>query len=79
MQIFKSLLAETTDNIAKHHEQIGEMHKRIGELPEWSFRLMLGLAAATAIVVVFVFLRQKKIAQNQVDLARMMQQLIDKE
>jgi len=79
MQIFKTLLAETMDPIAKHHEQIADIHKLIDDVHHLSFKVMLGLVMAIAIVVVFVFLRQKKIAQNQVNLANMMQELIDKE
>ena len=79
MQIFNSLLAETTDQIAKHHEQTNEIHSRVSDLYEFSFELMFWVMMATAIVVVFLFLRQKKLAQNQVNLANMMQELIDKE
>ena len=79
MRIFKTLLAETVDPIAKHHEQIADIHERIGDLHHLSFKVMLGLMMACTLIVVFVFLRQKKIAQNQVNLANMMQELIDKE
>ncbi len=74
MQIFKSLLAETTDPVAKNHEQIADFFIWLG-----GFNFLFSLLIAVAVVVVFVFLRQKKIAQNQVNLAKMMQELIDKE
>ena len=74
MQIFNSLLAETTDQVAKNHDEIANIFRWLGGL-----NFMFSLLIAIAIVVVFVFLRQKKIAQNQVNLANMMQELIDKE
>ena len=74
MQIFNSLLAEAADSVAKNYEQIADIFMWLG-----GFNFLFSLLIAIAVVVVFVFLRQKRIAQNQVNLANMMQELIDKE
>ena len=70
-----TLLAEATKELT---EQINDIHIRIAALPEWAFTATLYLSAATVILAIFIFLRQKKIAQNQVDLAKILQQLIEK-
>ena len=74
MQIFNSLLAETTDQVAKKQEEIAVFFIWLG-----GFNFLFSLLIAIAVVLVFVFLRQKRIAQNQVNLANMMQELVDKE
>ena len=69
------LLAEATKELT---EQINDIHIRIMAVPEWAFMIIPYLSVVTAILVIFLFLRQKKIAQNQVDLAKILQQIIEK-
>ena len=70
-----SILAEIPAETAK---QIAEIYERIGTAPAWSFRLVwMGLLALLALTVM-IFLRQKKIARNQVNLAQMMAELAEK-
>jgi len=74
MQIINSLLAQA----ATDSEKITEIYNKFSLMPEWAFRLwplMLFIAVAT----IFLFKRQKKIAQNQVDMAQMIQELLDKQ
>ena len=42
------------------------------------FNTVWWLCALNIVVVVVILMRQKKIAQNQVDLAKMMEQVLDK-
>lgn len=69
-----TLLAEIPDSVVTQIEQI---HQRV--VPDWSLRLMWCLTIMTAVLVVMIYLRQKKIAQNQVDLAKLIERLIEKE
>lgn len=41
-------------------------------------RLTLLLCAVTAVIVIGLFLRQRKIAQNQIELAELLKELIEK-
>ena len=59
-------------------EQIQAIYERVGTQPVWTFELVGILVVATAVVVVMMFLRQKKIAQNQVELGQMLKQLLEK-
>lgn len=71
------LLAEATEVMTK---QINEMYVwfKDADIPSWIVWAILYLSAATVILAIFLFLRQKKIAQNQVDLAKILQELIEK-
>ena len=69
-----SLLAEIPDGVIT---QIDQIHQRV--VPDWSLRLMWCLSIMTAVLVVMIYLRQKKIAQNQVDLAKLIEQLKETE
>ena len=62
----------------KSIEQIGEIYQRIGVQPEWTFKLMWCLTLIIAVAVVVIILRQKKIAQNQVALAKLISELLEK-
>lgn len=69
------LLAEAATDMT---QQINEIHTRIVAVPEWAFTAILYLSIATTVLSVYLFLRQKKIAQNQVDLGKILEQLIGK-
>jgi len=75
MQIVNSLLAQAAPETT---QQINEIYQRIATQPQWAFNLMWALPAAIFIIAVAIFLRQKKIAQNQVYLARLIDQLLQK-
>ena len=77
MQIPTSLLAQLTPETTR---QIEEIHQKINDLPYFAFYNIIWLLPVfIAVVVLLLFLRQKKIAQNQVDLARLVEQLLDKQ
>lgn len=69
------LLAEAAQDMT---EQMNDIHVRVVELYPWALEAMFYLSIATVILVIFLFLRQKKIAQNQVDLGKMLQHLMEK-
>jgi hypothetical protein len=76
MQIFNSLLAQMTPETA---QQIEEIHQKINNLPYFAFYDIIWLLPVFITVgIVLLFQRQKKIAQNQVDLAKMVEQLLEK-
>jgi len=80
MNSLSSLLAETSEQtIRQLTEQINAIHTRIATQPEWAFNLLWMLAIITTVVVIVIFHRQKRIAQNQVDLGRLIAQLIEQE
>jgi hypothetical protein len=54
------------------------IHDKLASLPDQGLYLMWCLSIATTMLMVVVFIRQKKIAQNQVQLAKLMEQLIEK-
>ena len=74
MQILTSLLAQATTDT----EKITEIYNKLHLVPDWAFRLW-PLVLLVTVGVVLLFLRQKKIAQNQVALARLVEQLLDKQ
>lgn len=74
MHILTSLLAQASEETAK---QIAQIHEKLNLVPNWAFRLWPLLLLVT-IAVIALFLRQKKIAQNQVGLAKMLEQLLEK-
>ena len=81
MQILTSLLAQTSEETAQKivemQKQIAEIHEKLDVIPDPAFRLW-PLLIFIAVAVVLLFQRQKKIAQNQVDLAKVLEQLIEK-
>ncbi|MCP4708094.1 MAG: hypothetical protein GY869_05680 [Planctomycetes bacterium] len=75
MHLFDSLLAQATTDT----EKIDAIYQRINGLPDYIFYDIYWLAPIIAAVIgVFLFLRQKKIARNQVNIAQMIQELLDK-
>jgi len=75
MHLFDSLLAQATTDT----EKIDAIYQKINGLPEYIFYDIYWLAPIIgAVIGVFLFLRQKKIARNQVNLAQMVQELLDK-
>ena len=76
MQYLRMLLAET--ETLTTDQQIDEIFKRIGTQPEWAFHLMWVLMIGVAVLIAFVYMRQQKIAKNQVDLAKLVDQISDR-
>jgi hypothetical protein len=66
-----TLLAETT-------QQTAQKTPTVADMPQWYLEMILMLSAISALVSVFVFRRQKKIAQNQVDTAQLIEHLMDR-
>ena len=70
------ILAETASTIIEQPDKVDEIHKLMtGTL---GFQFMLSLMIITSILCIVIFQRQKKIAQNQVDLAKLVEALADK-
>jgi hypothetical protein len=76
MQLTKSILAEAATDTA---EQIGEIYQQFNWLPDRGLQLMWVLIIVIAMAVIAIFLRQKEIAKNQVNLAKLIERLVDKE
>lgn len=81
MRILTSLLAQTSEETAQKiveiQKQIAEIQEKLDVAPDWAFRLW-PLLIFIAVAVVLLFQRQKKIAQNQVDLAKVLEQMLEK-
>ena len=76
MQLTESILAEAATDTA---EQIGEIYRQFNMLPDRGLQIMWALIIVIAMAVIAIFLRQKEIAKNQVDLAKLIERLVDKE
>lgn len=76
MQYLRMLLAET--ETLTTDQKINEMYERIGSQPAWAFELMWVLPILIAVGIVYVFKRQQKLANNQVDLAKLVEQISDR-
>lgn len=59
-------------------KQIADIHERLVQMPPWAFDLITPLLIGIAVLVAVIFMRQKKIAQNQVNLARMLEEISSK-
>jgi len=70
-----NLLAEATEALTDT-VKLDEIYDIL--TAKFGFQTLLVLTAVTMILCVVIFMRQKKIAQNQVDLAKVMEQLLDK-
>jgi hypothetical protein len=75
MDIFYSMLAAAEPSTA---EQVAEIHELVTTQPMWVYKIIGPLVALIAVAVILIFLRQKKIAQNQVDTAKLIEELLDK-
>jgi len=82
MQILNFILAQTSEDTARQlgemQKQTAEIHQCITSIPEWSFKLLWMLPIFITVAVILIFQRQKKIAQNEVDLGKMLEQLLEK-
>ena len=76
MQLKESILAEAATDTA---QQIGEIYRQFTLLPDRGLQMMWVLIIVIAMAVIAIFLRQKEIAKNQVDLAKLIERLVDKE
>ncbi len=68
-----NMLAEAPVDTAK---QIAELHERIAWGPVWAYELMFGLLIGVTAMVAMIYLRQQKIANNQVALAKLFEQIL---
>jgi hypothetical protein len=59
-------------------DKLSTIHDKLASLPNHGLYIMWFLSIATTMLMVVVFIRQKKIAQNQIQLAKLMEQLIEK-
>jgi len=76
MHLIGALLAQATTDT----EKIDAIYQKINDLPAYMFHEIVWLIPiVTAVIAVFLYLRQKKIARNQVQLGEMIQELIDKQ
>jgi hypothetical protein len=66
------------DAVTVVDEKINKIGPYLTDLPTWAFQAILCCSVASLILTVYIFLRQKKIAQNQVDLGKILEQLIQK-
>ena len=71
-----NILAEVASKAVEQTDKINEIHELMINM--LGFRFMLGLTIITAVLCIVIFQRQKKIAQNQVDLAMVMEKLLEK-
>lgn len=76
MQITSILLAQMSPETAQDIHKIYEM---LEPLPASAFKIMWALIIVIAAAVITIFLRQRKIAQNQVELAQLIKELIVKD
>lgn len=76
MDLTITMLAQGAQETA---EGITTISGWIDTQPIWGIKLLLCLVVATAVLVGLVFRRQQKIAQNQVDLAKLLERLIERE
>ena len=75
MDLVRRMLAQAGEEAV---EEITTISQWVDSQPIWLFELFLCLIVATTVLVVMVFRRQQKIAQNQVDLAKILEQLIER-
>ena len=75
--MLKTILLSQTD--PETVRKVNEIYEKVESLPDSGLRIVWVLSIVIAAAVIMIFLRQKKIAQNQVDLAKMMEELADKD
>ncbi len=61
-----------------HDQKIADIHSRLMTIPAWGFQLIVPLLIIATVGIVLVWLRQTKIARNQVDLAKFIEEKIRK-
>lgn len=71
MQILQSLLAQMDPEVIK---KIEEVHQSVSELDD-SIKWILLLAIVTTLLVLTIFLRQRTVARNQVNISEMIKQM----
>jgi len=71
MQILQSLLAQTDPEISK---KIEEIHQTVRNMDD-PIQLILILSIVTTLLVLTIFVRQKRIARNQVNIAEMIKEI----
>ena len=70
-----NLLAQASETVTDT-EKINQVYEMMtGKL---GFQTLIVLAAVSTVLCIVIFMRQKKIAQNQVDLAKVMEQILEK-
>jgi hypothetical protein len=71
MQIWQSLLAQMDPEVSK---KIEEVHQSVSEMDD-SIKWILLLAIVTTLLVLTIFIRQRTVARNQVNIAEMIKQM----
>lgn len=71
MQIWQSLLAQVDPEVSK---KIEEVHQSVSEMDD-SIKWILLLAIVTTLLVLTIFIRQRTVARNQVNIAEMIKQM----
>ena len=75
MQILGMMLAQMSEETTK---QIDKIHEVLEKVPAWGLKTVVMLSIFTAVGVIVLWQRQKQIARNQVDMAKLLEQLIEK-
>lgn len=78
VQLTQLLAQVDPEALATMQQQIQDIHERLAEQPVWAFKLMWLLPLLLVVAVFILFQRQKKIAQNQVGLAKLLEQLVER-
>lgn len=71
MHFLQSLVAQTDPEVIK---KIEEVHQSVSELDD-SIKWILLLAIVTTLLVLTIFIRQRMVARNQVNIAEMIKQM----
>ena len=78
MMMIGTILLAAEELTIDTSSKIKEIHERIMDHSDLLYDLVFFLPVLIAVVCVMLWQRQKKIAENQVNLARMMEELSDK-
>lgn len=73
--MFLNMMAQSTDT--QTAERILEIQQLIAEQPNWAFdfKVLYVLMGVIGVMIAMIYLRQQKIARNQVDLAKLLDEL----
>ena len=75
MQILGMMLAQMSEETVG---KIDAMHKVLEDVPVWGLKTVVMFSIFTAVGIIVLWHRQKQIAKNQVDVATLLEQLIEK-
>ncbi len=81
MQNLGMMLAQvsegTTEKIDKI-DKIDKIYEVLKDVPVWGLKIAVMLSIFTAFGIIILWQRQKQIAKNQVDVAKLLEQLVEK-